>query len=366
MLYKSPILELFNMPKSAQNFPTRDDIIDEKGDDLQVFQCSGCGLVQLNAIPVPYYKDVIRAAAYSSDMKEYRVNQFNKFLKKYKLKNKKLLEVGCGKGEYLSIMKQCGADVYGIEHLKESVDVCILDSLQVTKDYIDTLNYKNTNSPFDGFFILNFLEHIPDINSLLKGIVNNLTEDGIGLVEVPNFDMILEKNLFSEFISDHLYYFTKNTLIRTLEINGFEVLECKNIWYDYIVSVVVRKRKKLDLSIFRKKRIDLSKELHNFIDDYENVAIWGAGHQALAVIALTEIQNKIRFVIDSAPFKQGFYTPGTHLEIVSPHKLDNSIDAIVVMAASYSDEIAKIIEDKYKDINVAILRDDGLEIINIL
>ena len=105
------------------------------------------------------------------------------------------------------------------------------------------------NSPFDAFFILNFFEHLPNPNSTLQSLYHNLSDDGIGLIEVPNFDMILRNNLFSEFIGDHLFYFTKETLKATLERNGFEVIECEEIWYKYIISAVVKKRKKLYLEI---------------------------------------------------------------------------------------------------------------------
>lgn len=364
-LYEKPILAFSDMPKSAQNFPTKRDLDFEKGDELQIFQCSGCGLVQLNSKPVPYYKDVIRAAAYSPAMERFRMVQFKEFLDDYNLFNKKIFEVGCGKGEYLNLMKQCGGDVYGIEHLDESIENCIKSGLSVSKGYIDNKDYKHRNGPFDAFFILNFLEHIPDIPTLLQGICNNIVDDGIGLVEVPNFDMILENNLFSEFISDHLYYFTKDTLIKTLETNGFEVLKCQTIWYNYILSAVVKKRKPLDISNFHSELEKIKQDINVYINKYQNVAIWGAGHQALAIISLTDIKKRIRFVIDSAEFKQGYYTPASHLEIVEPARLSNGyIDAIIVMAASYSDEIADIIKRDYPNIQISILRDFGLEIIN--
>ena len=92
--------------------------------------------------------------------------------------------------------------------------------------------------------------------------------------------------------------------------------------------------------------------------------MWGAGHQALAVIALANIQDRICYVVDSAPFKQGKYTPASHLPIVSPDELiSNSVDAVIVMAASYSDEVANTLRLKYPaDLEIAILRDYGLEI----
>ena len=95
------------------------------------------------------------------------------------------------------------------------------------------------------------------------------------------------------------------------------------------------------------------------------MAIWGAGHQALAIIALTKIADKIRYVVDAAPFKQGKYTPATHLPIVAPDTLRaDPVEAVIVMAASYSDEVAGILRRQFSpQIKIAILRDFGLEMV---
>jgi 2-polyprenyl-3-methyl-5-hydroxy-6-metoxy-1,4-benzoquinol methylase len=365
VLPEKPLLKLFNMPESAQNFPTKFTLTNDKGIDLEIYQCKSCGLVQLAIEPVPYYRDVIRAAAFSQEMREFRLKQFKYFVDRYNLQGKKVIEIGCGKGEYLELMNQSGALAFGLEHLLESVEFCKQKGLKVERGFIESSSYKLQNSPFDAFFVLNFLEHIPDMNSFLKGIANNLHDEAIGLVEVPNFDMIIEKKLFSEFIPDHLYYFTEKTLTLILEMNGFDILECKEVWYDYIISAVVKKKKQVDLSHFYEYHDLIKKELESFIDQYNNVAVWGAGHQALAILALTNISKKIRYVIDSATFKQGKLTPVTHLPIVAPEVIKNDgVDAIIVMAASYSDEVAKIIQEDYTGVRVAVLRDFGLEILD--
>ena len=78
-----------------------------------------------------------------------------------------------------------------------------------------------------------------------------------------------------------------------------------------------------------------------------------------------KIADKVEYVVDSATFKQGKYTPATHVPIVSPDKLDSDpVDAVIVMAAGYSDEVAKIIRQKYdRNISVSILRNFRLEIV---
>jgi len=379
--FEEPLLRYENMPRAAQFLPDAESLEKDKGVALEVCQCSGCGLVQLSNSPVPYYKEVIRAAAFSEEMKDFRIKQFDSFVQEFSLKGKKIIEIGCGRGEYLSIMRQFGVEAYGLEYSEESVMQCIENGLKVSKGFIESSDYKLNHVPFDAFFILNFLEHLPDPNSTLRGICNNLTDDAVGFVEVPNFDMVLRKNLFSEFISDHLFYFTKETLNTALMLNGFEIIECNEVWYDYIISAIVRKMKtiplrqgegdmrveKIDIAHFYKYRERLKSEIEEYIRRFKDkeVAIWGAGHQALTIISLMNLAGKIKYVVDSALFKQGKYTPATHIPIVSPDALDlDPVEAVIVMAASYSDEVARIIRQKFdRNINIAISRDFGLEVV---
>lgn len=368
-LYKEPILKYYNMPSRAQFFVEEKDLIKDKGVDLFLYQCTGCGLLQLIIEPVSYYKDVIRAAGVSEEMKSFRMNHFSEFVSRYNLKNKKIIEIGTGCGEFLEIMDKTEAEVYGIEHLDQSVNKCLEKNLRVYKGFIEDENYEIENAPYDGFFIMNFLEHIPRPNDFLKGIYNNLSDNAIGLIEVPNTDMILEKHMFSEFISDHLMYFTKDTLKFVLEKNGFEVAEIQEVWHDYVISMIVKKKNRLVLNEFSSKLKAISSEINTFIDENLSkgykVAVWGAGHQALAVMAMTNIANKVEFIIDSAVFKQEKYTPAIHVKVVAPSMIDKvQIDVILVMAASYSDEVADIINRDYSNIVVAILRNDKLEIKN--
>ncbi len=368
--FKEPLLRYENMPKSAQFLPDTKSLKSDQGVDLGIYQCCGCGLVQLNSRPVPYYRQVIRAVGVSGEMKDFRSRQFSSFLRRFSLKKKKVIEIGCGSGEYLSIMKQSGADAYGLEYSDKSVERCVRMDLKVSQGFIQRGTGKIKHAPFNAFFILNFLEHLPDPNSTLSGIYNNLTDGGVGIVEVPNLDMILREKLFSEFMRDHLLYFTKETLSTTLRLNGFEIIDCNETWHDYIISTVVKKRGKLDITPFYKHQERLKKEIEKYIGRFKDrgVAIWGAGHQALAIISLMNLSGKIKYVIDSAAFKQGKYAPATHLRIVAPETLAKEpVDAVIIMAASYSDEVSRVLGDKFSrntNLNISILRGNALEIVS--
>jgi hypothetical protein len=129
----------------------------------------------------------------------------------------------------------------------------------------------------------------------------------------------------------------------------------------------VKKRAKTDLSFFQQHQQELKSALHQFIDQFpeKTVAIWGAGHQALAVMSLTALGDKIKYVVDSAPFKQNKLTPATHILIVSPEYLIIAPPkAVIVMAASYSTEVVSIMLQQFPNIqSVAVMEDNQLTIV---
>lgn len=362
-----PLLHFSNMPAAAQHLPDRTQLSQDNGIDLDIFQCAACGLVQTAHEPVPYYREVIRAAAFSDEMQAFRRIQFADFAARYGLRGKRLLEIGCGRGEYLSLFAEAGLQAHGLEYAATAIEHCAAHGLHVTQGFIEHAQQTLPTAPFDAFAVLNFLEHWPDPRASLRGIAHNLNDDAIGLVEVPNFDMILRHKLFTEFISDHVCYFTRDTLSVLLQLSGFEVIACESVWHDYILSAVVRKRRRCDVSGFSAARESLQQALNAFTRQHaaQGVAIWGAGHQALATIALLELTDHLRYVVDSAPFKQDKFTPATHLPIVAPEHLDREpVGAIIIMAASYSDEVARIIRRRWGDtLHLAILCEHGLEIL---
>jgi hypothetical protein len=75
------------------------------------------------------------------------------------------------------------------------------------------------------------------------------------------------------------------------------------------------------------------------------------------------LKNRIRYVVDSAPFKQGKFTPATHIPIVAPNNLNTDpVEAVIVMAAAYSDEVSSILRREFDPkMSVSILREYGLE-----
>lgn len=360
------LISFKNMPGSAQNIPTKVDLPFDKGIELKLMQCSRCGLVQFPCEPVPYYKKVIRAGGGTTTMVNLRNCQYNEFLNMFNLEGKKILEVGCGKGEFLKIWK--GYNVYpvGIEYDKELVEQANSDGLEVYMAYADNSETKLPGAPYDAFVQFNFLEHQPFPNEMLQCIYNNLTEDGVGLVTVPSLEYILKYDGYYELIKDHIVYYSEETLKFLFQKNGFEVCDCHTVNRDTL-TIIVKKRKKVNISAWVESFDSLKEELHSYADSYiqkgEKIAVWGASHQGFTLIPSLGLSGKVSYIIDSAPFKQGKFAPASHVPIVDrKHYFDEPVSSILIVAPGYTDEIASIIKSELSPhIDIRTLRSNHLE-----
>lgn len=364
-LMEEPLLVCKNMTSSAQDMPTKEELDSDVSLDLRLCQCSGCGLVQFDCGPVWYYRDVIRAGGYSTTMKQLRHEQYARFIEKCGLEGKKIIEIGCGQGEFLEELKYFPVEAYGIEHKDDLVEKARQKGLQVVKGFTETSDQLLENGPFDAFLSFNFLEHQPDPNTMLRCIYNNLTPDGCGLITVPCFEYMLENEAFYELLRDHIANYTEDTLEFLLRKNGFTVLDTRRVNHDTI-EMIVRKRPRTDVSGLDRNRKRLYSQVHGYIDsrvrDGKKIALWGASHQGFTAASTMELQDKLAYIIDSAPFKQGRYSPVSHLPIVSPdHFFQEPVDCILIAAPGYAAEIAKTIRAKFGE-NVEIASLSGAEI----
>ena len=367
-LWETPLLTLDNMPASAQHMPDAQGVKEDRGLTLDLCQCMGCGLVQFDCEPVDYYRDVIRAGGFSKTMVELRRYQYKHLIDSYHLEGKKFIEVGCGQGEFLKVLSEFPVEVHGIEHDPHLVELARAQGLDVTEGFTETEDTRFAGGLYDVFLSFNFLEHQPDPSTMLQAIYRNLEDDAMGLITVPSFEYIMDHNSYYYQIPAHTDYYTFETLTPLLERNGFQVEECEVINRDTL-SVIVRKRPQMDTENLLECYVNLKREMETYmkyLDAWDKkVAIWGASHQGFTLAATTKLGEKARYIIDSAPFKQGKFAPASHLPIVGPdHFHEHPVDAIIITAPGYTDEIAASIRQKFGTaVEIRAMRSNHLEMV---
>ncbi|CRY91255.1 methyltransferase domain protein [Synechococcus sp. WH 8103] len=348
-----PVLSFLNMPSVAQFFSSDISVASNQRLSIDIYQCLACGHIQLSdQILVPYFRDVIRQSKVSREMMRYRESQFASFCSSFSLSNSSYIELGCGRGEYLSIMKSSIPNSVGLEHSLESVEYCRDLDLNVIHGYLQ--DRPITLSPYIGKFcsfgIYNFLEHIPTPVDYLRSLHQYLAFDAVGIVEVPNFDLMLDQLVYSDFSTEHLSYFTSETLSTLLSLSGFKVLDVSPTWHNHILTAYVSRKSPLDSNSFYQK---LSLDRDNILSilsafQKNQVAFWGAGHQSLAFIAQLDMSNSIGYIVDSAPVKQNTFAPSLCIPIHHPDHLRFSPPSVLVInASSYNSEVLRIVRAQF-------------------
>lgn len=401
ILPETSLFELTSAPASAQDIPDVKEVQNDEGVTLHLRQCGGCGLVQFDCEPVAYYRDVIRAGGGSSTMRELRASQYRHLIETYHLEGKTFFEAGCGRGEFLKFLQEFPVEIYGMEHKADLVETARKEGLRVWREFPEREDQRFGHSPeasmlpesgwsvpekpFDVFLSFNFLEHQPRPDIMLKAIWNNLAEDGMGLVTVPSLEYILEKGSYYELIRDHIAYYTFDTLRALLNHCGFEVLEEEMINRDTL-SMIVRKTAMpetdadagaegvgamtADASIIAPLTEGyeiVTAEVRALTDrlarEGKRLAMWGASHQGFTLASTSELGKHLAYIIDSAPFKQGRFAPASHVPIMAPdHYFEEPVDAVLIVAPGYTDEIAGIIKTRFgKKVETMTLRTNRIE-----
>lgn len=412
-----------DMPASAQDIPDAEEIKTESAIELRLCQCESCGLVQFPVEPVHYYKDVIRAGGGTRTMTRLRHEEYKRLLSellKQHIRRPKILEVGCGRGEFLEMWGNLWEDsscdtengkteeacregqkgevqskdfagetsikaeaseqesreipgsvetlqklkpiLIGIEHKPELVRMAKERGLTVYEDFAEE-EKELPEAPFDAFVQFNFLEHQPKPLDMLKTIHKNLKAGGLGLLTVPSFEYILAHNGYYELLRDHIANYTEETLQFVLQEAGFVVLSMRIVNRDTIEALVQKEEPEdlmrlcfngnfIDIAPLSQNYELLKKEIREHISELKaegkTLATWGASHQGFTLASSTELHGMVSYIIDSADFKQGRFSPASHIPIVAPeHFFIEPVDEILIVAPGYTDEIADIIRSRF-------------------
>ena len=409
----SPLMTLDDMPASAQNIPAASELAEDHPLSLTLCQCPSCGLVQFDTEPVDYYRDVIRAGGGTRTMTRLRHEEYARLLtamQEQHIRGRRIVEVGCGRGEFLRMWQNLAEDpegaaalardqardplsgqpnaaplhLVGIEHKPALVEEAnaFADKKYRVYEGFATGDVRYPEGPFDAFVQFNFLEHQPDPCDMLRNIGRNLKPQALGLITVPSFEYILRYNGYYELLRDHIANYTEFTLQKLLQDCGFELLSMDLVNRDTI-EAIVRKAdpdelselhysgRLIDVSALRDSYDRLSASVNAHIDhlseSHRTMAIWGASHQGFTLAATTKLGGRVEYIIDSAPFKQGRFSPASHIPIVAPdYAVAHPVDEILIVAPGYTDEIAGIIRERFDEsIRILVLRTDRIEEYNI-
>ena len=353
-------LLLLDDAASARSFPTA---------PLTLAFCGTCGFVtnrRFDPAMTKYSADYEETQGFSPRFREFATSLARDWIGRYGLVGANVLEIGCGKGEFLAEMVRAGAGA-GLGYDP------VYRPGRVPDDVAGALSFRTANFDLsaggaraDAVVCRHTLEHIPDVQRFLQA-VREVFADQPGTVllfEVPDVQRILDEAAFWDVFYEHCSYFSAGSVARLFQMCGLEVLRVERVFDEQYLVIEARigdgappartpspseddlNRLSTGVTHFQDSLADTTGRWRTTIEDVRRsggrVVLWGSGSKSVSFLTTVGIDDEVEHVVDINPHKQGTYNAGTGQRIIAPEELVALDPAlVVVMNPIYEREITE-------------------------
>lgn len=355
-----------------QNFVVRDkqNAIDMNKGKIELVFCKKCSFVYNRAFDpdlLSYCDEYDNTQTCSPLFNEYVKNLIEYLDKTIDIKNKTIVEVGSGNGEFLKAIVKRGAKAgYGYDPSYVGPETEYDGKVIFKKNYFDE---SCTNILADIVICRHVIEHIPNPLTLVKTIRKVLenSPNAVVFFETPCIEWIFRNKIIYDIFYEHCSYFSVNSLKYLFESSGFDINVLEHQFGGQYLWLIATVSSKSDFAILAKnysnevKRVksDWQNRIMKY-DSSEKVGIWGAGAKGVTFLNIIDPNREyIDCVIDLNPNKQGAYIPGTGHPIIDYRDIvDRGLTKIIVMNSNYFKEICNLVTNN--NIDVEILNGEDL------
>lgn len=350
---------------------------------LNVAYCSTCGMVQLEEIisPNELFDYYVYASSASFPMVEHLKFFASETTKRFSLTKKDLiLDVGSNDGTLLSFFQQLGVSILGIDPAKNIAKVANARDIPTINDFFSQKTAKKIMQTYGTckmMTIVNVVAQIPDWNSLFTGVKLLLRNDGVCIIEFPYLVDTLKTLEFDTMYHEHLSFVSVHSLSAVLQRHNMEVFDVEHdpihggslrVYVSH--TGVYTKNKKVQQYLKEEDVIGISKpqiytlfakKVYLIRDKMRQVILslargkkkiigYGATAKGNVLLNFCRINStQIGAIVDSTSYKQGLYTPGSHIPVVPESSLDElKADYAVLTAWNFTDAILEKNKERRK------------------
>ncbi len=289
-------------------------------------------------------------------------------IERHQLHGKRVIEVGCGDGEFLKLLVQKGAAAgvgFDPSYTPGAPTEMEDGKIQV---HVEMFPPQGSELELDADMLVcrQVLEHVPDPLAFLRTIRSGLPKDRPTSVvfEVPNVFPTLDDLTTWDVIYEHKTYFSIGSLAHLMAQAGFAVTFAEETYEGVFITVEgttdpnatdrsaeFDDRERLVQSVqsfdaqWQQRLSNWTEELDRRHAAGERVVIWGTGARGVNFLNLADPRGTITHTIDINPRKLGMHVAGTGQKISSPEALiEYQPHLVIVMNGVYRDEIQRSLE----------------------
>lgn len=342
---------------------------------LDVFFCEACAHVQLLDVVDPrlLFENYVYVSGTSPVFVKHFEDYAGAVVNRFGLAGGDLVvDIGSNDGTLLTVFKRLGMTVLGIDPARDIARAATERGIETIADFFTPALARDIQSRHGSAAVVtanNVFAHADDLSGIIGGVRALLRPNGVFVFEVSYLVDVFESTLFDTIYHEHVAYHSVKPLKRFFADNGMELIAAQRVDShggslrgmaqlkggphrpDSSVEQLVALEEKLGLDRvetlqnFGRKINAVKEELRGILkrikSEGKSVAGFGAPAKATTLMYHFGIgPETIDFIVDDSPLKQGLYSPGYHIPIVSSKTIyERKPDYLVVLAWNFARSI---------------------------
>lgn len=346
------ILDFGNVPL-AGGFLKEADFTSEKFYPLELNFCQDCFLIQVsNVVPAGvlfknyfYFSSAIKTLV--EHLADFAEETTERFLRGRQ--SPSVFEIGCNDGVMLKPFARLGVKAVGIDPATNVVNSIDSKDITVINDFFTEEAAKKIGAKygqFDAILSSYSFAHIDDMTSVIRGAKALLRDDGVFIFEVYYLGTLIEEMQYDMIYHEHMSYYSLKSLEIFLKEYGMEIFDikftpgvrsgavrfyarntgCRREPVSDAVKEMMRNEDirgygKVETFLGYAGKVNKTREqlmglLSRLKKEGKTIIGYGASGRGTTIMNYCGIDTGfLDYVVDDAPAKHGFFTPGTHVPI---------------------------------------------------
>lgn len=344
---------------------------------LELNVCGRCGFAQLGDIVSP--KVLFEDYVYVSSTSPTFIAHFEEFAStvtdRFSFpRDPFIVDIGSNDGILLKPFRDRGWKVLGVEPATKIAKTAMKSGIPTEPVFFSHAAAKKILKKFGTANVItatSVFPHIDDLDDIIAGVKELLADDGVFIIECYYLVDLVQKNLFDTIYHEHLSYFTVKTLDTLFTRLGMKIFDIERVdthggslrvyvekesgtrprsasltermAHEDTIGIHEMKTFQTFAKAIEENKKNLTELLNSLKRENKHIVGYGAaakGNTLLNYFAIGPLV--LDYIVDDSSWKQGLFTPGTHIPVVSSHELEKKRpDYILILAWNFAEPIMK-------------------------
>jgi cyclopropane fatty-acyl-phospholipid synthase-like methyltransferase len=341
---------------------------------LRVGFCHGCGHVQLTerVPPAAMFEDYLYLSSASDTLRSHLHELSDIVVARRDLGPGDLvIDIGCNDGTLLQGFARRGVRTLGVDPARNLAALAEQSGIDRYVGFFDSRSSREIVDRWGQGSVItatNTFPHIPELHDFMVAIDGALAPGGAFVIEAHYLVDMLEQAAFDTIYHEHVSYWALGPMQTLFRRHGMQAVHAERLPIhhgqlrvtvqrqgegdvDSSVDRILERERELELDRFstyeafageaHRIKQELNETVAMLLRANSQIVGYGAPAKGSTLLSFLDLgPDKISYIVDRSPLKQGRYTPSSHIPVVAPERLlTDQPDYVLLLAWNFADEV---------------------------